>query len=390
MTPEGQRPEIVKSSESIVITRGTLLTDNHSQLADELRGKHRDYKIAGLLYLLDACGDARTRFPKPEKYLTRKTIAAGSQIESKILTSAGIGFAVIASHFDGEIFVPGQMPTGCGGLGAKDMALKEKKPTPIRGLGYYIARKIDHPDPLIQALLSANKITKEAKKPSLAVAQNHRNSEVFPVGIFLPGQAPICDVNLIDLFSNYNPEEIYAKGIPELERRQIPDIFKDFLADCETQVKESLLNYPNLKEMFKVQNPRMIMLSSEVMSAKIRYPEIASFPGILFKIHLPRIKDGNNVFSIDPEKLEDVVNQTEYPIEHAIQNFRKQNESFSNTDIFLIETENLDLSKKVVLRLAEEEWMQKWMKLEGNQVLLVQTQEGISQLIEEFKIPVSA
>ena len=83
--------------------------------------------------------------------------------------------------------------------------------------------------------------------------------------------------------------------------------------------------------------------------------------------------------------MKDVINQIEYPIPHAVENFGKPNESFSNTDRFLIETDDIDLSRKVALRLAEEEWMQKWMNLEGHQMLIVQTQEGISQLIEEFK-----
>lgn len=386
--PEAQRPETAKFAESIVISPEALLADNHSEKADELRRKWMENKKAGNLYLLGACGDARVRFPKPERYATLKSIAAGGHIESKILTSAGIEFAVVASHFDGEIFVPGHMPTGCGGLGAKDKALKEKKPTPIKGIGFYIARKIDHPDPLIQALLSANKITKETNKPSLAVAQNHRNGKIFPFGVFLPGQNPICDVNLIDLFSKYNPEAIYAKGIPELERRLIPDVFKDFIDACDAQVKELLLNYPNLREMLRVQNPRMIVLSSEIMSAKIRYPEIANFPGILFKVHLPRIKNGTEV-SIDPEKLEDVVNQIEYPITHAVDNFDKLNESFSNTDRFLIETDNIELSRKVALRLAEEEWMKKWLALPEHQILIAQTQEGISNMIEDF-VPAKA
>lgn len=385
---ETQHPEIAKSAENIVITRDTLLADNHSKAADNLRAEWMENKRAGSLYALDACGDARVRLTKPEKYVTLKSIAAGGVTEKSIIASAGIKFAVVASHFDGGIFALGHMPTGCGGLGAKDEALKGKNPTPIKGIGYYIAKKIHHPDPLIQALLSANKITKETKKPSLAVAQNHRNGRIFPFGAFSPGQNPICDVNLIDLFSKYDPEEIYAKGIPELERRRIPDVFKDFLDACDAQVKEMTLNYPNLTEMLKVQNPRMIVLSTEIMSAKIRYPGIADFPGILFKVHLPRIKNGTDV-SIDPEKLEDVVNQIEYAIPQAVDHFGKPNESFSNTDRFLIETDDIELSRKVALRLAEEEWMKKWITLKDHQVLIAQTQEGITQLIEDF-VPAKA
>src|SRR3989344_1540974 len=384
MATEVQHPEIVKFIENISIAPHDLLEDNHSQEADELRGKWKENKRAGKLYALSACGDARVRFPKPEKYVTLKSIAAGGNVDSNIVTNAGVEFAVFAGHYDGEAFKPGEMPTGCGGLGAKYEALEHNKPVPVKGIGYYIARNIDHPDPLVNALLKANKIAKISNKPQLTIAQNHRIGEIFPFGVFMPGQSPRFAINILDLYEKYDPKEIYAKGIPELERRVIPEIFNEFLEACEAQVKESLLTYPNYKEMMRVQNPRMVVLSTEIMSAKIRYPKIASFPGILFKIHLPRIKNGSDV-SIDPEKLQDVINQIEYPIPHAVENFGKPNESFSNTDRFLIETDDIDLSRKVALRLAEEEWMQKWMNLEGHQMLIVQTQEGISQLIEEFK-----
>jgi hypothetical protein len=385
MATERHRPELVGSAENIVITPDTLLKDNHTETADKLRAEWMENKRAGELYVLDACGDARVRFPRPEEYVTLKSIAAGGLIESVIVSNAGTKFAVVASHFDGETFVPGQMPTGCGGLGAKDKALKEKKPTPIKGIGYYIENNIEHPDPLIKALLTANRIAKETGKPCLAVAQDHRTSKIYPFGVFLPGKAPICAINLIDQLLGYNPKEMYGNGIPELENSSIPDIFMEFIDACKAQMKELLVNFPNLTEMLRVQNPRMIVLSTEIMSAKIRYPEIAGFPGILFKLHLPRIKNGTEV-SIDPGKLEDVVNQTEYPIQHAVDNFEKPNEPFSKTDRILIETENIDLSRKVALRLAEEEWMGNWLALPEHQMLIAQTQEGITQLIEQFTL----
>lgn len=385
MTSEGQHLEVIKSAENIVITPAALLEDNHSAQADSLRKKWADNKIRGKLIAMVSCGDARVRLALPESYVTLKSIAACGSKENKIITSAGVEFAVVASHFDGETFVPGQMPTGCGGLGAKEKALKEKPTAPIKGIHYYIANRIRHPDPLIQALLSANKITKETNKPSLAVAQNHRIGRISPFGIFLPGETPKCDVNLIDLLSEYDAKEIYAKGIPELENRYIPDIFKEFLEASESQVKELLLNFPNLKEMLKVQNPRMIVLSTEIMSAKVRYPQIAGFPGILFKLHLRRVKNGAEV-SVDPEELEEVVNQTEYPIQHAVDNFGKPDGSFSKTDRFLIETDSIDLSRKVALRLTAEEWMKKWLAPPEHQVLVAQTQEGITQIIEQFTL----
>jgi len=382
---EGPHPEIAKSSENIEITRTRLLDDNHSTEADRLRKERNDNKAAHSLYSLDACGDARGLYPLATKSSSIRSIASGGSKENKIITDPAVEYAVVASHFDGEIFVPGQMPTGCGGLGALDQALKDKRPTPIKGIYFYIARKIRHPDPLIQALLTANRTTKETGKPSIAVAQNHRIGKILPIGTFLPEKAPNCNVNLIDLLSEYDPKEIYAKGIPELEKSKIPDVFKEFLEASETQVKDLLLNYPDLKEMLKVQNPRIIIISTELISARVRYPKIANFPGLIFKIHLPRVKDEDGRPSVKPELLDEICYQMEYPIQHSVDNFENQNEAFSKTDRFLIETEDIALSRHIATKLAEEECLKKWMTLKGHQVLIAQTQEGITQLMEEFK-----
>lgn len=382
---EGSHPEIVKSSESIEITPKTLLDDNHDKEADVLRKERNDNKTAHKLYSLDACGDSRGLYPLPAKVSSIRSIASGGSKESRIITNPAVEYAVVSSHFDGEIFEPGKMPTGCGGLGAKNISLKEKKATPIKGIYYYIEKNVRHPDPLIQAILTANKTTKETGKPSLAVAQNHRVGKIYPFGVFLPGEAPMCAVNLIDLLSEYNPEEIYAKGIPELERKIIPNIFNEFLEASEIQVKDLLLNYPNLKEMLKVQNPRMIVLSTEIISAKIRYPRIANFPGILFKLHLPRVKDGNGTPSVKPELLKEILNQVDYPFQLAVANCNKANEPFSKTDKVLIETEDIALSRMVASKLTEEESVKEWIALKDHQILVAQTQDGLSQIIEEFK-----
>lgn len=382
---EGLRPEI-KTSRDIIISRSRLLEDNHSKLADRLREEYKENKRAGRLRVLKACSDARFRCPDPTKYVTIKSIAGGGEIENAITSNAGVESGVVGSHFDGEIFVPGHMPTGCGGLGAKDDEMKKSKPVPIKGAGYYISKNVEHPDPLIQALITANKMTKIMGKPNIAVAQNHRNAEVFPVGVFLPGQPPITAVNLIDLFTKYDPEKIYEKGIPELERRLMPNMFQPFLDACGAQEKELLLAYPNYKQMMAVQNPRLVLLSTEIMSAKIRYPEICDFPGIVFKIHLSRKKIGNDV-TIDPEELQKVINQADYPIPHAVEGVKEPNKGFSDTDLVLIETDKLSLSEEVASRLFKEERMREWISLPErcNQVLIAQTQDGITQIIEEFR-----
>ncbi len=370
-----------------VITPETLLADNATPEARRLRdewGRNRERKN---LWAIVACGDARLLIPRPDNIISVRSIAAAGKKERQIFEDQGIKLIVVMSHVDGDTIVHGKQPTGCGGLAAKEQTLNDGHEKPIEGLQHYIDNNIDHPDPTIQALVSAQKITKETGKPSLAVIQNHRTGAIYPFAVFTEDcQIISSDMDLISLMHEYDERKIYANGIPKLPTIIIPEIFKEFMEANDQYSEHMLRQYPNLKDMQRVQNPRMVVISSKLPSIRTRYPDTAKYPGVLFKLHLPREKNGSQI-KISTAAQREIIAQAQYPIQRAVENFGEPQKPFANTDRFLIETSDIEASIELAKELAKKPWMREWLTLEKHLILVAQNQEGASNRIERFVLP---
>lgn len=377
-TPESMRL-------GVVITPESLMLDNRSPKADEGRDSFERNKAEGRLRFVEGCGDARSMIPEPEETVPVRSIAAAGTKPDKVLKSPSVRTAVSMGHFDGETVTLGKRPTGCGGEKAKEDSLNgDQDKKPVKGIEYYVRHNIQHPDVIMQSIISAGKIARQSEKPTLAAVQDHRTATIYPIAVFLQGGVHrISQIAEEDLIL-YKKDSIYSDGIPALDESMIPDEFKDFIEAGRKQVRELVVKYPNLREMQKVQNPRMIVLSTELMSMRLRFPKTSEMPGMIFKLHVPREKIGIGI-SIRSEDLEESLMQAQYPISRAVENFRKQGHSFSITDRLMIETDDMETSRDLATRLAEQEWMQDWINLQDHRIFIAQAQEGISN-VEEFSI----
>lgn len=383
-------PEVYRSPDKvnlreIIITpgeQGTLYEANHSEEADRRSLAWEKNKAEGKLWLVVACGDARIMIPMPEKIESLRSIAIGGERVSEILESNGNQLSIVISHIDGDTIIPRKMPTGCGGHAEKINSLKEMKGEKPKGLHHYVEARV-HPDPIIQAFRTARDIRNKSKKPSLAVIQDHRTGEIYPLAAFLADHQ-ITPIELDEIDSKYDEARIYEKGIPKLKDTVIPDVFAEFLSASRDQYRKMLDQHPQLKEMQRIQNPRMIVVSTKLPSLRIRYPEIADALGIAFKLHLPRYKEaGKTLFK--PESVEELISQIQYPIEHAIKNCNQPDQPFSQTDRVLIETSDINASNVFAARLVREDWMKKWLSLPDHQLIVIQNLRGISNIIEEYR-----
>lgn len=381
-TPETPRPEL-KYSEYVLITPDSLLKDNQSSEANRRSDQWEQNRGNKDIWAIVACGDARNMIPRPDKTISIRSIATAGLKNYDIFTSEGVKLTIVTSHIDGETILPGKRPTGCGGLAAKESTLNGIMKNSIQGIQYYINNNISHPDPIVQAFISARGIRDKSGKPSLAVIQDHRTGKVFPFAAFLTD----CQLTAreLDWMGNesYDELKIYAKGIPELPTARIPDIFTEFLEESQIQAIEMLRKYPLLKEMQKVQNPRMIVISTKLPSLRVRYPQIADTPGIAFKLHMEREKRHETGITITPEMLGDVLNQAEYPIRHSVENFGTDG-PFSRTDRVLIETSDIRESRRLAQSLAEQHHTREWLALKDHKIIVIQNIRGVSNIIEEF------
>lgn len=379
----GEIPTIPKELppiKSIPLSPDLLWQDNRSQKANDMRENYERNAASGLLIGEEACGDARTILPLPEKAVPIRSISTAGPKDYGVFRDPKIGLAVAITHFSGDTLEIGKMPRGCGGLGAK-FAVEQLS---SEGIGNYVRSNIVHPDPIVQALVTARRITKESGKPSLAAVQDHLTTKLYPIAVFLTPVDYKSHVDLIDLAIKYDPEIIYADLIPTLKESDIPDIFREFLDAANNQMKNLLMGYVNFKENQKVQNPRMVVLSTEPRSMRVRYPTTAERPGIAFKLHVPRERLESGKISINPAVLDDIVEQAQYPFEHSANHYGDPSEDFSETDIFLVETGDIDVSSQIVNRIVREKWMQKWLSQQGHGIWIAETNEGITTRIEPF------
>lgn len=378
-------PERVQVSENVLITAETLLSDNQSVRAKELSLAWEKNHHEGNLWAIVTCGDARTSSPvSSDKSITIRSIATAGTKEKRIFASPGVKGTVVMSHIDGDTVRAGLRPTGCGGLGAKEESLNGNgEKGAIEGIGYYIENRIEHPDPVLQAFISAREIRNTTGKPSLAVIQDHRTGRIYPFAAFGEDYQVVAkELDGIEL-AEYAPQKLYADGLPVLQASIIPSIFQEVLQSSAEQVEDMLRKYPNLREMLKVQNPRVVAISSKLPSMKIRYPETMDFPGLAFKLFLPREKEGPGKIEIPPTAQREIIGQAQYPLEHAAENFGQADKPFSKTNRVFIETSSIDVSKALADELSRKDWMQKWLLLPDHKILVAQNIEGVSNIIEE-------
>lgn len=333
-----------------------------------------------------ACSDARLAIPF-ERSISVRTIATGGPKDpyERLVNSRGVESIVVLAHHGGDTVQPGQKPNGCGGLGAKETINSITDSKQKTGIYRYLENDVQHPDVIIQAWVSAGRIAEHTNKPVLAATQDHLDGKAYPLAVFLNrGEEIRTKLKMADMLEGqYHPSEIYRYGIPTLSLDKLPEVFQRFMEENLVQVAEAQAKYPDLRERQKVQNPSMVVLSTDIRSMRIRYPTTSQTPGTLFKLNIPREKVGTKI-NISLEDLERSLDQAQYPIEHAVGNFGYPAKPFSKTNKILIETGSMDLSSELARRLTDQSWTQEWLHLPDHYIIVARTQAGRTHSIEQF------
>ena len=363
-----------------------LLVENISHKAQMRKERWNEAREAGELILQKRCGDARTSLTKATQSVDIRSIACGGPDApyNNLINHQGVKMAVKLTHFDAEEFILGEVPLTCGGLDARHQGLSGEQ-----GIGCYIENDVDHFDPTVQACLIAAEAAEHTDKIVAAGMQDHITGEIIPVAVFADrGRKSACAIPPRKLYESlYYPHrdksrEIYQNGLPHLSDNEIPDEMLEFLFQNRSQVEEMKEMYPDLSEIKKVQNPGLILISTDIRPAVVRYPSLEA-PGSFFELRVPRQKMNGNI-QIDVNELERVLNQAEYPITHATHNFGKDGKSFAHTRQLLIETRNMNKSRHLAEAIVQKPWMQEWLKIDGIQVLTAQTVSGELQDVDYF------
>lgn len=351
-----------------------LLDDNHSQKARSFIEEHNDAKEHGELTIFLTCGDAKGAFaPFTDSVEIGESRSIGAvyppEIYAFLLGHRGSGAIVVSSHFDGTTLATSPIPQGCGGLAAK-LDVLERSVNPEGGILRYVHQRIESPDAIIQAHISAARVAQLLRKlsidkPVIASTTDYISGRIYPLAVLESNGTLSSGIYDLD-----NPEKMYENGIPEVEEEALPKKIR-YLLERNKHVADELNRvFPGFAESQRVQNPHTVCITTTTRPLAIRYPGHFYAPNRGFSLSLPYTKTGDREIMIAREDFEEVANQAEYPISRS-RNARP-GESFHSTRNLLIETPYLAESRRIAHYLMQYPWMQEWMNMGDRQILVAQ------------------
>ena len=378
-TPGGPSREQVALKISPIITPETLKNDNDRKINNEAHDRISDWDIhryEGKHVVVATCGDARLEIPRDRFTERIHTIASGGPKDpyADLFKSINSNAIVSLAHHDGDTVKPGEMPTGCGGLGLKAEIKKSGKRGGNRTENF-VDTGVHHEDALIQACATALDIAELTDKPVLAATQDHLTGLIHPLLAFwtegsttrisLPSSISIRD--LTDPI-RYDHAELYKKGIPSVDILSLPKVFQEYLQANQDEIKKLHNDFPNYRELQKIQNPRTAILTTDIRPTRLKYPTLFEELNSFFRLTIPRLKDvsGEDVsLSFEDEELERVFEQMQFPIDE-----------FDKLQTIVVETSNLKSSKMIAEGLRAQPFMDKWNGRPGNNIIVVESRGG--------------
>ncbi|HRN96284.1 MAG TPA: hypothetical protein PLD54_02465 [Candidatus Levybacteria bacterium] len=384
------------ASETLYISPEFLHQENQSEQAQARIGSWNVARGQGRLVAQKRCGDARPSLVKATEAVDIRTIACGGSNEpyDALLNSPGVKMAGNFTHHDGEEmekFIADPMieelPESvlCGGQQGA-----QKGVTGEVGIGCYIEQDIEHFDPTVQAVVVAAEAAKSTDKIVFAASQDHLSGLAHPIAWFANhGKISASAIPQGDIYEMmYNPESfdarrVYENGFPTLKAGEMPNVLAEFFETNQQQVAEMAEKYPDLRDRKKVQDPGVIILSTDIRPVVVRYPGL-EVPGSFFELRVPRTKINGVDIQIDVDELERVLNQAEYAITHATAHAGQKGKSFASMKQLLIETRTMDKSRHLADVITQKLWMQDWLQLGDTEILLAQTVGGQLQDADKY------
>lgn len=374
-----------------------FLDDNHSALAQEKIDRwNKNYK-SGRSYIRVGCADARPIYDE-EHVWNQRSIAAGfPNKELYALTYiSGVRAVIVDTHYGNFEF--GKRPTGCGGQDTRANMRANGIPTNGGGLLGLVGENI-HEDPIYNGIEQARKIVREIVRKRgegkvFVTTQDHHTGILIPVAEYTIKDGvqkrtiPIEYIDLAqareeDLEKIYNPAEIYQNGIPHLPEDGLSPEFKEYLRITNEKRLSLLQRYPDLSQRQEVQNPWALIITTNKIDTRNRFPKLLGNPGDFFELDVPGLK-AERIVTVPDEAIEAAIHQIRYAIDHANQNHDHPNAAFAKSKTLIVDTGSIHQSQHIVRRLLQEDWAQQWVGLGGKIFVAATGKSGRLEKIEPF------
>ncbi len=362
------------------LTAEMIVEDNKSNLARERLAEWNEARINGELTAFVRCSDARIKTPGVRS-VSISNIAAAEIPTEKLAIGTGMKTWVVLTHLSSATIEPSEMPRGCGGLAAKG----HKQTIEGTEIEPYVD-KIADKDAFVQSIRTAEQIADISSKPTAAFAMDHLTYKLYPIAYFEKSRGALKRVSAMKEYeiASYDPAKIYSEGLPTIEEGLLPEEFQKLISTNTEEQKRTIERYPNLHSMQEVQNPRIVLVTTDIRTSSVKFPRLADIPGSIFKIHLPRYKNQNET-KIGEEALDTAFRQAWYPLHQTPDNVGNPDKPFNSTDTLIIETASLDLSRELLELAKARDGIKKWLMLPTSKVILLQTNSGTINAAAEVR-----
>lgn len=371
------------------ITPELLQKDNYSSDVESYLNRWQENFLEQNITVVVGCSEPRLIVPR-EGIADIRSIGAAAlpELYDSILNERfNPRTVIVIAHHDGETIREGQMPKGCGGLGAK--AMQEHDSQGHEKFEYsagYVDKFIVHSDPFIHGIYTGHEIAERSRRPTLVVTEDHRTGLLYPLTSFIPyGEKDLIVRSAIPMRSGfagrYNPEEIYKDGLPQLSSSEVPNEFGVFLRRHDIFLEKMKEKNPELYKNQKTINPGAVVLTTEIRPIQARFPTLlGDHPNTVFTVTVPR--DTHEIlesYEVDIDGMKRAFDQTHYAFFYALKHKGDPQLPFArlyNQGALLIEGDNLTQLNEVAEYARNLPYIKEWSDVEGNKIILLETVKG--------------
>ncbi len=376
-----------ETKSNLIITPDSLMEDNKSPESQERIRNNRETRDNGELIVEETCCDPRPPLAEPEQIVQLTSIAASGPVNPfrRVYEDERVIGIMVKPHY--KTFIPGNRPFGCGGVEAKARQISQPNIGVDEGdIEKYIRKYVPHSDAVFNALLRCSRITELSGKPTLATAINSEG-DLSILGWFRRNSSGALEVMtkvpMDQMMGRYNASEIYAQGIPCIDRGDVLPEFQDRIEAYEKHAVKLKKLYWDLQEEQEELNPRIIKIGSPIKSLIARYNNtLGNIPGVAFDIGLARPQIDQDTYIYDQESVEAGLNQLHFAISQSVTNHNAPNDPFSSTNTILIEMVSMDQALDMAIALEKKPWMQEWMRFQNHKIIVSQVRAGQTEKIQ--------
>ncbi len=369
-----------------------FLDDNQSPEAETARNKWIENYRHGNIFLIWRCSDARpATYLPPELIIDVSTIATcGPRTPyQRILQYPQIKGIINLTHLDGSDLNEhtGFPNVNCGGQFAFANLEELKTEAPANGHNAlrFVGIHVDYEDAIKQSIESLMDTGLVTQTEQAAGAIDHVTGDLYiNTALINNGRELRSKLSIPHIMQKtLTREMIYENGIPNMKWSQFSPDLQKFIEAQQEHVTKMMEEYPDLHSRQKKQNRvEFVVVTTEKIPIRNRYPHLSAEPGSFFQVHIPRYKN-EAIVHINDEDISLAIDQTHYAISNAVKNHDDPEKSFSRAQTLLIETGDIAESGRITKAFLENKWMQEFLSFTNHQVFFSQTRSGrTSQIVE--------